>query len=207
MHLPKHCPHRNDKKKSRPPAKDSDEGKRKISKGWGTRSGREDAVGRNHGLRQSLHGPRLDHFGGNFARKASDVLGGDDVMTDESDVELTSEAHCKDEKLQAERPVAEDVLRDTSEQEYEEKPKHSLFDEIVVLPIKETRRKSRAKDKGNFHDSALEALDNGRGKPIVNSSFISVETLDGDVAKTQQVSSSESFRFSSEGFTDDIGSK
>ncbi|KLO08773.1 hypothetical protein SCHPADRAFT_944185 [Schizopora paradoxa] len=198
MHMAKHCRHRNDRRKSsRVPEP------YKVSKGHGTRSGRVDAIGRNHGMRQTQHGPRLDHFGGNFARKVCDVLAGD--ATDHTN----GSHHRQDE----DRFVDEAVLFDSSGRGYKDGPRYSLFDEMMTLPVRETRRKRRAnlKAKENSPDVApvaptLEAMSIPSNEFCDALSPIDVDVFEIDIACALHDSFPEGSDFSSDDFSDDSDS-
>lgn len=161
-------------------------------------------IGRNHGMRQSQHGPRLEHFGGNFARKARDVLAGD--ATD-----YTGRSH----RHYEERFADEAVLYDSSGKGYAEEPRYSLFDEMMALPVRETRCKTRANAKGNceymrndihspFPQRFLLVPDVANAIPALDAvtdasdelsdilSHIDSELMDGDIEWTEQDSSEDS---------------
>ncbi len=148
-HMSKHCPHRvrstchfvlidlstdiipmqNDRRKSKRSAEPH-----KISKGHGTRSGRIDAMGRNYGMRETPHGPRLEHFGGNFVRKARDVL-----ADDATDYASRWQRHDGVGERDCEYNVEGTVVYDMTGYGLADEPRRSLFDEMMACPVKETR--------------------------------------------------------------------
>jgi len=183
-HMSKHCQHRNDRRKSKRSAEPH-----KISKGHGTRSGRIDAMGHNYGMRETPHGPRLEHFGGNFVRKASDVLVDD--ATDYASRWQRHDGVGDDCEYIAEGSVAYNMTGYGLADE----PRRSLFDEMMACPVKETRRKRRSNGIVNevaHVTPALAAEVDANDELSDILSHFGTELTDGDIAWAGQDSSEES---------------
>lgn len=105
-------------------------------------------MGRNYGMREPIHGRRVEHFGGNFARKACDVL-----ADDATDYAQRWRRHDDDvDDMPGLECFADGVrLYDAGGDGYACGLKRSLFDEIMASPVKETRRKRRAKENSGCY--------------------------------------------------------
>lgn len=148
--------------------------------------------GRNYGIREDVHGPRVDDFGGNFARKAADLV--TDDITDYVYDNVSARRHAiEDSRDNYEDAFYEPLPRIIQDMNGEEVVGTiSLFDELMACPLK-WRRVKRGKGKGMYkllciclvieHAYLFRACSSGRELIVATPALTATTDVDDDLSE------------------------